>query len=193
MARKPSAKAAPKAAIQNADPAAASAAPAAAEQLATQPAAPTQSAAPAPATPPASTEQPMSEAPGLDTGSSGQDAQPHTDQAAAGAAATTSQPASAAPEEPLDNAAETAELLPYPTGVEPGVDPLDQALADVDGKVEGLWITAIPEQGFRRCGYRFTREGFGIALSALTTEQIETLEREPNLKVERGVFSGLVE
>lgn len=63
---------------------------------------------------------------------------------------------------------------------------------DDDGKVDGLWITAIPEHGFRRCGYRFTREGFGIALGALTAEQIEQLENEPNLKVERGIFSGRV-
>ncbi|PTS86090.1 hypothetical protein DBR00_06845 [Pseudomonas sp. HMWF032] len=64
---------------------------------------------------------------------------------------------------------------------------------DDDGDIEGLWIVAIPEQGFRRCGYRFTREGFGIALDALTVEQIEQLENEPNLKVERGIFGGLVE
>ena len=68
----------------------------------------------------------------------------------------------------------------------------DSALGD-DGDIEGLWIVAIPEQGFRRCGHRFTREGFGIALSALTKAQIEQLENEPNLKVERGIFGGLVE
>ena len=71
--------------------------------------------------------------------------------------------------------------------------PVGAAALDGDGEIEGLWITAIPEQGFRRCGYRFTREGFGIALDALTAEQIEALENEPNLKVERGVFSGRVE
>lgn len=63
---------------------------------------------------------------------------------------------------------------------------------DDDGDIEGLWVVAIPEQGFRRCGFRFTREGFGIALDALTAEQIEQLENEPNLKVERGIFSGRV-
>lgn len=68
----------------------------------------------------------------------------------------------------------------------------DSALGD-DGDIEGLWITAVPEQGFRRCGFRFTREGFAIALDALTAEQIEQLQSEPNLKVERGIFSGLVE
>lgn len=68
----------------------------------------------------------------------------------------------------------------------------DSALGD-DGDIEGLWITAVPEQGFRRCGFRFTREGFAIALDALTAEQIKQLQSEPNLKVERGIFSGLVE
>lgn len=67
----------------------------------------------------------------------------------------------------------------------------DDTLGD-DGDIEGLWIVAIPEQGFRRCGFRFTREGLAIALSALTEQQIEQLENEPNLKVERGIFGGRV-
>lgn len=61
-----------------------------------------------------------------------------------------------------------------------------------DGEVEGLWITSVHEQGFRRCGFRFTREGVGIGLSALTQDQIEQLESEPNLTVVRGYFSGSV-
>lgn len=69
----------------------------------------------------------------------------------------------------------------------------DDSALDDDGDIEGLWITAVPEQGFRRCGFRFTREGFAIALDALTAEQIEQLESEPNLKVERGIFGGRVE
>ena len=68
----------------------------------------------------------------------------------------------------------------------------DDTLGD-DGDIEGLWIVAIPEQGFRRCGFRFTREGLAIALSALTEQQIEQLENEPTLKVERGIFGGRVE
>lgn len=167
---------------KNADPAAVAAAPAAAAQLVTQPAAPAESAAPVPETAPTSTEQPTSEAPGVDAGSSGQDAQPDTAQAVATPAADTSNPAAAAPEAPVGAAVGTG------TGT-----PVGAAALDGDGEIEGLWITAIPEQGFRRCGYRFTREGFGIALDALTAEQIEALENEPNLKVERGVFSGRVE
>ncbi|MBL0949261.1 MAG: hypothetical protein IBJ08_00850 [Pseudomonas sp.] len=100
-------------------------------------------------------------------------AAPDTAPAAPDTAAATSQPASAAPEASVGDA------------VVPGADQLDD-----DGEIEGLWVVAIPEQGFRRCGFRFTREGFGIALDALTAEQIEQLENEPNLKVERSYFSG---
>lgn len=98
---------------------------------------------------------------------------PDTAPAAPDMAAATSQPASAAPQASVGDAAV------------PGADQLDD-----DGEIEGLWVVAIPEQGFRRCGFRFTREGFGIALDALTSEQIEQLENEPNLKVERSYFSG---
>ncbi|HRL94706.1 MAG TPA: hypothetical protein PK873_14230 [Pseudomonas sp.] len=62
-----------------------------------------------------------------------------------------------------------------------------------DGEIEGLWIRAVPEQGFRRLGMRFTREGHGVALSALTDDQVEALFSDPNLTVEHGFFSGLVE
>ncbi len=103
-------------------------------------------------------------------GTTGLDAQPIPESAGTVAGAPPSPPAPSEAEPPLA-----------------GVEDSD------DGDVEGLWITAIPEQGFRRCGLRFTREGFGVALSALTEAQIEQLENEPNLKVERGLFSGLVE
>jgi len=62
-----------------------------------------------------------------------------------------------------------------------------------DGEIEGLWIRAVPEQGFRRNGMRFTREGHGVALSALTDDQVAALMSDPNLTVEHGFFSGLVE
>ncbi len=129
---------------------------------------------------PTASEAPSGAAPAVDGagGTAGQDALLNTAEPAASAEAP-------APTEPL----------PYPDGVSPGADPLAAAQAELedDAEVKGLWIVAIPEQGFRRLGYRFTREGFGIALSALTPEQVEILENEPNLKVERGVFSGLVE
>lgn len=55
--------------------------------------------------------------------------------------------------------------------------------------IKGLWIRARSEQGFWRCGMHFTREGVGIALSALTESQIEQLQNEPNLIVEFSEFS----
>lgn len=124
----------------------------------------------------------------------GQDAPTDTAPAAPDTAAATSQPASAAPQASVGDAVVTqpgaeAQAAASPAGGS-ATDAVD-GLAD-DGDIEGLWVVAIPEQGFRRCGFRFTREGFGIALAALTAEQIEQLENEPNLKVERGIFSGRV-
>lgn len=40
----------------------------------------------------------------------------------------------------------------------------------------------------RRAGFRFTREGHGIALSALTDEQLEQLHADPALEVEECTF-----
>ncbi|MBZ9665441.1 hypothetical protein H3221_011845 [Pseudomonas sp. LMG 31766] len=119
---------------------------------------------------------------------------PDTAPAAPDTAAATSQTASAAPQASVGDAVVSqpgaeAQAAASPAGgsATDAVDGLDD-----DGDIEGLWVVAIPEQGFRRCGFRFTREGFGIALDALTEEQIEQLENEPNLKVERGIFSGRV-
>lgn len=53
---------------------------------------------------------------------------------------------------------------------------------DQDG-IPALWIKA-RSQSIRRCGYRFTAEGMGIALSALTDEEQEILMADPNLIVE---------
>lgn len=181
---------APKRAVAGKD-AAQPAATAPAEQLGNQPAGTTQADASAStdtkgvaASAAASTEQttaseaPAGAAPAVDGagGTAGQDAHlNNNDPAASGG-----DPVPPAP-------------LPYPEGVDTGTDPLAAALAELeDDEVEGLWVVAIPEHGFRRLGYRFTRDGFGIALAALTAEQIEILENEPNLKVERGVFSGRV-
>lgn len=117
---------------------------------------------------------------------------PDTAPAAPDTAAATSQPASAAPQASVGDAGVAqpgteAQAAASPAGgnATDAVDDLDD-----DGDIEGLWVVAIPESGFRRCGFRFTREGFGIALDALTAKQIEQLENEPNLKVERGIFSG---
>lgn len=105
-----------------------------------------------------------------------------------GAAAT----AAASTDTAAPAAAGGAPVSPAPAVVT-GTGPLADSLDELEGdEVEGLWVVAIPEHGFRRLGYRFTREGFGIAMDALTAEQIEILENEPNLKVERGIFSGRV-
>lgn len=60
-----------------------------------------------------------------------------------------------------------------------------QNVADVANKekVPALWIRSVPES-FMRCGRRFTREGYGIALDVLTEEEIQRLKDEPNLVVE---------
>ncbi|WP_334180834.1 HI1506-related protein [Pseudomonas nitroreducens] len=60
--------------------------------------------------------------------------------------------------------------------------------ASEDEEVEALFIRAVPEQGFRRCGHRFTREGHGIAVSLLSDEQIDALYADPNLVVEHCSF-----
>lgn len=83
-----------------------------------------------------------------------------------------------ATEQPTENAASAATAAP-------AAQEMPSAEAAKDGAaVEVLWIRSVPES-FRRCGFRFTREGFGIALDALTDELIETLESDPNLVVER--------
>jgi hypothetical protein len=59
--------------------------------------------------------------------------------------------------------------------------------------VKGFFIRSRPATGFRRCGFAFTPEGFGIAESALTKEQIAILKAERNLVVEEGKFEGIEE
>jgi len=49
--------------------------------------------------------------------------------------------------------------------------------------VPGLFIKSRAES-FWRCGFKFTREGYGIALDALTKEQVDILKKEPALFVE---------
>ena len=59
--------------------------------------------------------------------------------------------------------------------------------------IKGWWIRARSEQGFWRCGMHFTREGVGVALSALTEAQLEQLANEPHLIVKPTEFSDPVE
>lgn len=65
--------------------------------------------------------------------------------------------------------------------------------AQISKPVKGFFIRSRPATGFRRCGFAFTPEGFGIAESALTDEQIEILLKEPNLVVQYGEFGGNAE
>lgn len=69
---------------------------------------------------------------------------------------------------------------PGSQGSKPGEDP-------PSGEIDAVWVTSVPKS-FRRAGFRFDRNGVGIALEALSEDQLDALESEPNLKVERCTF-----
>lgn len=52
-------------------------------------------------------------------------------------------------------------------------------------QIEIVYVKSVPVT-LRRCGFRFSQEGMGIALSCLTPEQLEILETDPDLVVQRG-------
>jgi hypothetical protein len=52
-------------------------------------------------------------------------------------------------------------------------------------QIEVVFVKSVPTT-LRRCGFRFTQEGMGIALSCLTHNQLEILESDPDLVVQRG-------
>ena len=55
--------------------------------------------------------------------------------------------------------------------------------------VQGVYVKTIPGlKSFRRAGFGFNEQGFGIALSALNDGQVELLESESKLVVERCTF-----
>ena len=54
--------------------------------------------------------------------------------------------------------------------------------------IPGFFVRAVPETGFRLCGFAFTREGIGIALDVLSEEQAKVLKEEKNLVVEEVTF-----
>lgn len=55
------------------------------------------------------------------------------------------------------------------------------------GEIPGLFVrTRRGVQRFRRAGFAFGRDPIGIALDALTEDQIKALRNEPNLVVEEG-------
>ncbi|HEB0595719.1 hypothetical protein [Pseudomonas aeruginosa] len=61
--------------------------------------------------------------------------------------------------------------------------------ASASDEVEGVFVRATVE---RRCraGFCFDKEGQGFADGVLSDEQLEALESDPLLKVERCTFSG---
>jgi len=60
---------------------------------------------------------------------------------------------------------------------------------DEPPSVEGVFVKAIPGlKSFRRAGYGFNEQGFGIALDALDDGQLKALEEESNLVVEPCTF-----
>lgn len=56
--------------------------------------------------------------------------------------------------------------------------------AQPTGPIHALFIRSKSKAGFRRCGFEFNAEGYGIALDALTDEQIQILRAEPKLIVQ---------
>ncbi|MBB3231708.1 HI1506-related protein [Halomonas stenophila] len=57
------------------------------------------------------------------------------------------------------------------------------------GEIPAVFVRTRKRYGSRRrAGFRFTREGHGIALSALTDEQLEQLHADPTLEVEECTF-----
>ncbi|MDH5786404.1 MAG: HI1506-related protein [Chromatiales bacterium] len=55
-------------------------------------------------------------------------------------------------------------------------------------EIEGIFVTPKRKHSFRRAGFEFPAEGMGIALDALSKEQLKAIEEEPMLSVERVTF-----
>lgn len=68
----------------------------------------------------------------------------------------------------------------------PAKDPKDSR---TPGEICGVFVRTKKRYGSRRrAGFRFTQEGLGIALSALSDEQLEQLHADPALEVEECTF-----
>lgn len=50
--------------------------------------------------------------------------------------------------------------------------------------LDGIFVRSLPPR-FRRAGFEFTREGYGLLLADLSEEQLKAIEGEPLLSVER--------
>ncbi|HHM6772737.1 TPA: HI1506-related protein [Pseudomonas aeruginosa] len=58
-----------------------------------------------------------------------------------------------------------------------------QAPAGDQKTAEGIFVRSFPPT-FRRAGFAFTSEGMGIALDAISAEQLQAIQDEPMLSVE---------
>lgn len=116
-----------------------------------------------------------------------------TRQPAASKPAAASEAQKAEEEKAKIEAQEAAEARAKAEAEQPVADKQNEAAAATkasqdESGIEGLWIRSLPAT-FRRAGHQFNRRGHGIALEVLTPEQIEALENEPNLVVERVTFT----
>lgn len=50
--------------------------------------------------------------------------------------------------------------------------------------LDGIFVRSLAPR-FRRAGFEFTREGYGLLLADLSEEQLKAIEGEPLLSVER--------
>ena len=62
-----------------------------------------------------------------------------------------------------------------------------KAAAKKDDLRDGVFVKSVPVS-IRRCGFRFDRDGCGVALDLLTEDQLQQLENDPDLIVERCQF-----
>lgn len=54
--------------------------------------------------------------------------------------------------------------------------------ADAPQMLEGIFVRSLAPS-FRRAGFEFTREGFGLLLTGLSEQQLKAIEAEPLLSV----------
>lgn len=145
-----------------------------------------------PATPNASEENPAKDAPEAEAATeeqsavaAAQDGEQAQDEQAP---VETTEQAQDAPATPEHGDEATEDATPDVTAEKDEMQAEPDTPAAGSDEVEGIWVRSV-KASFRRCGMRFTREGFGIALDALKEGQLEILEQEPNLVVERMTFT----
>lgn len=126
--------------------------------------------------------------------------QPATDAAASDDSAqdkeTTSEPGQSAMDAAGgDDSAQDKETTNEPAqpvtaaGDESGQDETT-ALSPLEGPVDGLWIKSVSPRGRRRAGLHFTQDATGVALCALSDDDIAAIKADPMLVVEEMTFTG---